>query len=206
MLFQLHPKNPEVRILKNISKELKEGGVYIFPTDTVYALIADSKSLVGLEKIFKLKNIPKNKPLSLLCPNISVASEYVDYLPNEAFRIMKKITPGPYTFILRANRKLPRATLANEKSKQIGIRIPDSIYIQELLKVHEGTLCSTSVMTEEDYVTDPQELEKQYGSKVNGILDAGILPTELSTIIDFTSDSVNILRAGKGFELLESLI
>ncbi len=206
MLFQLHPKNPEIRVLKSISQELKNGGVYIFPTDTVYALIADSRSLVGLEKIFKLKNIPKNKPLSLLCPNISLASEYVDYLPNEAFKIMKKITPGPYTFILRANRKLPRATLANEKSKQIGIRIPDSIYIQELLKVHGGTLCSTSVMSEEDYITNPEELEKQYGSRVNGILDAGILPTELSTIIDFTSDSMEVLREGKGFELLASFL
>lgn len=206
MLIQLHPKNPEIRILKNISQELKEGGVYIFPTDTVYALVSDSQSLIGLEKIFRLKNIPKTKPLSLLCPNISVASEYVDHLPNEAFKLMKKITPGPFTFILRANRKLPRATLANEKSKQIGIRIPDSIYIQELLKVHGNTLCSTSVMTEDEYITDPKELEKIYGTKVNGIIDAGILPIELSTIIDFTSDNMEIVREGKGFELLQDSV
>ncbi len=206
MIFRLHPKNPEARTLKMISENLKEGGVYIFPTDTVYALVADSSSKIGIEKIFRLKNIPKNKPLSLLCPDISTAANYVEYLPNEAFHIMKKIIPGPFTFILRANKNLPRASLSNQKSKSIGIRIPDSIYIQELLKIHKNTLCSTSVFSEDEYITSIEDLEELYGDKVDGIVDGGIVKVEVSTILDFTSGEMEIIREGKGIELLKSLI
>lgn len=203
MIINLHPKNPEVRTLKVISENLKNGGVYIFPTDTVYALIVDSGSKVGLEKIFRLKNIEKNKPLSLLCPDISTASDYIENLPNEAYRLMKRITPGPFTFILKANKNLPRASLANQKSKSIGIRIPDSIFIQELLKIHKSTLCSTSVFSNDEYLTDIEGLENLYGDKVEGIIDGGVLKIEVSTIIDFSSGNMEILREGKGMELLQ---
>jgi tRNA threonylcarbamoyl adenosine modification protein (Sua5/YciO/YrdC/YwlC family) len=203
MIIQLHPKNPEVRTLKIISDTLREGGVYIFPTDTVYALIADSQSRVGVEKIYKLKDIDKNQPLALLCPDISTASDFIENLPNNAFRLMKRITPGPFTFILKANKNLPRVTLSNHKTKNIGIRIPDNIYLQELLRIHKGTLTSTSVLSNDEYVTDIEDLEKLYGDKVEGIINGGILRVELSTIIDFSSGEMEILREGKGMELLE---
>lgn len=200
MIFQLHPQNPEVRILKTISENLRNGSIYIFPTDTVYAIIADSKSKQGIERLHELKNTDKNKPLSLLCPDISTASEYVESLPNEAFKLMKRITPGPFTFILKANKNIPRWTTANTKAKTIGIRIPDSIFIQELLRVHEGTITCTSVFTGDEYLTDIDDLEDLFGSRVSGIIDGGIAKVETSTVLDFTNDEMEVLREGKGFD------
>jgi tRNA threonylcarbamoyl adenosine modification protein (Sua5/YciO/YrdC/YwlC family) len=200
MILNLHPKNPEIRTLKSISENLKNGAVYIFPTDTVYAIIADSKSKKGIEKLQELKHADKNKPLSLLCPDISTASEFVETLPNDAFKLMKRITPGPFTFILRANRNIPRWAVVNPKAKTIGIRIPENIFLQELLKVHEGTLTCTSVFTGDEYLTDINDLDDLFGNQVEAIVDGGIAKVETSTVIDFTNEEMEILREGKGFE------
>ncbi len=203
MIIQLHPENPELRTLKTISSNLKNGAVYIFPTDTVYALIADANSKKGIEKIFSLKEMDKHKPLSIFCKDISNASEYVESFPNEAFRLMKKITPGPFTFIFKANKNLPRYSIVNEKSRTIGIRIPDQIYITELLKIHDGLISSTSVFRKEEFITDVETLEEIYGSEIDGIVDGGNLETELSTILNFTSGELVIEREGKGIEQIE---
>ncbi|HRG48791.1 MAG TPA: L-threonylcarbamoyladenylate synthase [Leptospiraceae bacterium] len=200
MILNLHPKNPEIRALKAISENLKNGAVYIFPTDTVYAIIADSKSKKGIEKLHDLKHSDKHKPLSILCPDISTVSEYVEFLPNDAFKLMKRITPGPFTFILKANRNIPRWTVANTKVKTIGIRIPESIFIQELLKVHDGTLTCTSVFSGDAYLTDINDLEDLFGNQVEAIIDGGIAKVEMSTILDFTTDEMEVLREGKGFD------
>ncbi|EMO85166.1 L-threonylcarbamoyladenylate synthase [Leptospira santarosai] len=202
MILSLHPINPENRKLQQISDKLLEGRVYIFPTDTVYALVADSQSKLGVEKLYELKNIPKNQPLSLICPSISVASNYIEYLSNDAFRLMKKITPGPFTFITRANKHLPRISFSNQKEKQIGIRIPDAIYLQKLLKIHPNPLTSTSVFANDEFVIEVDLLERIYGARVEGIVDGGIVKVELSTILDLTGDKVAIIREGKGFEFL----
>ncbi|NBU97769.1 MAG: threonylcarbamoyl-AMP synthase [Spirochaetia bacterium] len=202
MLVFLHPENPEKRILKQISENLKDGEVYIFPSDTVYSFVADSKSKSGIEKLYNLKNLEKSKPLSLLCPSISVASEYIENIPNSAFRLMKKITPGPFTFIFKANKKIPRVSLTNQKTKDIGIRIPDNIYLQSLLEVHGDTLIGTSVYSSDEYMISPDEIEDLYGKKVKGIINGGILKQELSTIIDFSSGDILIIREGKGIELI----
>lgn len=115
MILSLHSINPEKRKLQQISDQLSQGKVYIFPTDTVYALVADSQSKPGVEKLYELKNIPKNQPLSLICSSISVASNYIEHLSNDAFRLMKKITPGPFTFITSANKHLPRVSFPIRK-------------------------------------------------------------------------------------------
>jgi len=165
MILHLHPANPEKRKLKEISEGLLDGAVYIFPTDTVYALAADSNSKKGVEKLYDLKEISKNKPLSILCPDISTAAGLVEYIPNDAFRLMKKITPGPFTFILRANRNVPRISFSNSKNKNIGIRIPENLLLSEFLSLHPGTITSTSVFSNDEYLTDIDDLEKIYGMK-----------------------------------------
>ncbi|PJZ66909.1 threonylcarbamoyl-AMP synthase [Leptospira wolffii] len=205
MIVHLHPQNPEKRILGQISKKLSEGGVYIFPTDTVYALVADSQSHAGLEKLYKLKNIPKNQPLALLCPDISTASNYMEQMSNEAFRLMKRLTPGPYTFVVKANRHLPRVSFSNQKEKHIGIRIPDSTYLRALLEMHPNPLTSTSVFFKDEFVIDVDRIESEYGSRVDGVIDGGILELDLSTILDCTGDSITILREGKGMEQVANL-
>ena len=200
MILQLHSQNPEIRALKTISENLRNGSIYIFPTDTVYAIIADSKSKQGIEKLHELKNTDKHKPLSLLCPDISTASEYVESLPNDAFKLMKRITPGPFTFILKANKNIPRWAVVNTKVKTIGIRIPESIFLQELLKVHDDPITCTSVFTGDEYLTNIDDLEELYGNRVTGIIDGGIAKVETSTILDFTNDEMEIIREGKGFD------
>ncbi|MCG9875270.1 MAG: threonylcarbamoyl-AMP synthase [Leptospiraceae bacterium] len=200
MILYLHPTNPELRKLNSISEDLKRGANYIFPTDTVYAIVADANSKEGTEKLYNLKKLNKNKPLSLLCKDISMASQFIEYLPNEAYRLMKKITPGPFTFILKANKLLPKPCIIHHKDKHIGIRFPDHIYLQELLKIHDSPLTSTSVITDDEYLTNVDDLDYQFGDKVDGIIDGGIIQVEPSTIIDFTSESMTILREGKGFE------
>ncbi len=204
MLVSLHPENPEKRILKQISENLKDGDVYIFPTDTVYSFVADSQSKIGIEKLYILKNLEKTKPLSLLCPSISVASEFIENIPNSAYRLMKKITPGPFTFIFKANKNIPRVSLTNQKTKDIGIRIPDNIYLQSLLELHGNTLTGTSVYSSDEYIISADDIEDLYGKKVKGIINGGILKQELSTIIDFSTGDMEIIREGKGIELIEN--
>ncbi len=204
MLVSLHPENPEKRILKQISENLKDGDVYIFPTDTVYSFVADSQSKIGIEKLYILKNLEKTKPLSLLCPSISVASEFIENIPNSAYRLMKKITPGPFTFIFKANKNIPRVSLTNQKTKDIGIRIPDNIYLQSLLELHGNTLTGTSVYSSDEYIISADDIEDLYGKKVKGIINGGILKQELSTIIDFSTGDMEIIREGKGIQLIEN--
>ncbi|NCN10445.1 MAG: threonylcarbamoyl-AMP synthase [Leptospira sp.] len=200
MIINLHLENPEKRKLTSISDDLRKGAVYIFPTDTVYAIVADANSKEGTEKVYNLKKLDKKKPLSLLCKDISMASQFIEYLPNEAYRLMKKITPGPYTFILKANKMLPKPCIIHHKDKHIGIRFPDHIYLQELLKIHDSPLTSTSVITDDEYLTNVEDLNSQFGEKVDGIVDGGLILLEPSTIIDFTGDQMIIIREGKGIE------
>ncbi|TGL13279.1 L-threonylcarbamoyladenylate synthase [Leptospira levettii] len=206
MIIYLHPDNPEVRKLKQISERLKDGAIYIFPTDTVYAIIADAHSKTAVEKIYSIKKLPKDKPLSLLCKDISMASHFIEYLPNSAYRFMKRVTPGPFTFVLKANKNLPKPSIAHHKDKQIGIRIPDHIYLQELLKIHESPLTSTSAFSNDEFIIDIDDLDTIYGNVVEGIVDGGIVKTELSTMIQINDDSIELIRAGKGYEQIENEI
>lgn len=206
MIVPLHPETPEKRTLKSISDSLKEGGVYIFPTDTVYSFLVDSQSKAGIEKLYTLKDLVKHKPLSLLCPSISFASELVENLPNAAYRLMKKITPGPFTFLFKANKNIPRVSLTNQKTKSIGIRIPDHVFIQSLLAVHGGTVTGTSVYVTDEYTASAEEIDRLYGKRVNGIIDGGSVKQELSTILDYTSGDMEILREGKGIEIVREFL
>ncbi|MCW7505685.1 L-threonylcarbamoyladenylate synthase [Leptospira paudalimensis] len=206
MIIYLHPENPEVRKLKQISERLKDGAIYIFPTDTVYAIIADAHSKTAVEKIYSIKKLPKDKPLSLLCKDISMASHFIEYLPNSAYRFMKRVTPGPFTFVLKANKNLPKPSIAHHKDKQIGIRIPDHIYLQELLKIHDSPLTSTSAFSNDEFIIDIDDLDSIYGNLVEGIVDGGIVKTELSTMIQINDDSIELIRAGKGYGQIENEI
>ncbi len=204
MIIYLHPENPEIRKLKSISENLKSGAVYIFPTDTVYAIIADSHSKEGVEKIYQIRKLPKDKPLSLLCKDISMASEFIEFMPNSAYRMIKRIIPGPFTFIFKANKNLPKPSVAHHKDKHIGIRFPNHIYLNNLLEIHNSPLTSTSAFTDDQFIIDIDDLDTIYGSKVNGIVDGGIVKIETSTVVDFTKDEPLVIREGKGFELIQN--
>lgn len=206
MIIHLHPINPEIRKLKQISEALKEGEIFIFPTDTVYALVADSSSKKGIEKLYDLKKIDKKHHLSLFCSDIARASTYIEYMPNYAYKIMKRLTPGPYVFVFKANKNISRIALPNEKTRHIGIRIPNNKAFLSLLDVHDTPLVSTSVFTNDEFIIDVDSLEDTYGHRISGIIDGGIVETELSTVVDFTEDQPQILREGKGIEEIQTLI
>lgn len=200
MIIPIHQVNPEKRKIKQISDDLLEGEVFIFPTDTVYALVADSNSVKAIEKLFSLKKTISEQPLTLLCKDISSVSNYILQLSDQAFKLMKKITPGPFIFLFKANKNIPRISLTNEKTKKIGIRIPDNQFLLELLKVHPNPIITTSVVLDSEFIEEPEKLENIFGKKVKAIIDGGFLITELATIIDFTSDEMMIVREGKGIE------
>lgn len=203
-LIKLHPLNPEVRRLRQISDDLKSGSVFIFPTDTVYAIVADSYSKKGVESLYELKHLPKNKPLSLLCYDISMASLYIEHLPNSAYRIMKRFIPGPYTFVFRANKNLPKPSVLHQKNRQIGIRFPNHIFLQTLLSIHGNPLTSTSASLEDEFIIEPELLETTYGKHVEGIIDGGIVKAEPSTILEWEGDFFITRRVGKGFEAIQA--
>lgn len=200
MIEYLHAENPEIRKLKHISDNLKKGEIYIFPTDTVYAIIADANSKFGVEALYKLKKLPKDKPLSLLCKDISMASQMIEYLPNPTYRLMKKITPGPFTFILKASKNLPKPSFIHHRDKHIGLRIPGNLLLEALLNVHDAPITCTSALTDDDFIIDIDALEALYGRHVKSIIDGGIVKVETSTILDCTEDKIKIIREGLGIE------
>ena len=204
-MFPVHPVNPEKRKIKQISEKLLEGAVYIFPTDSVYAIAADSTSVKAIDKFFSIKNNLEDQPLTLLCRDISVASNYIVQFSNEAFRIMKHITPGPYIFLIKANKNVSRSTLLNPKTRTLGIRISDHVFLKDLLDYHPNPVIMASVVLENEFIEEPEAIDKLLGKKVEAVIDGGRLVTELTTIIDFQEDTPAVVRIGKGMDRIHAL-
>ena len=129
-----------------------------------------------------------------------MASQMIEYLPNPTYRLMKKITPGPYTFILKASKNLPKPSFAHHKDKHIGIRFPNHIYLQTLLSIHNDPITSASAFTNDEFIIDIDDLESIYGKHVTSIIDGGIVKIEMSTILDCTEDKIKVLREGLGYD------
>ncbi len=197
MLIQIHPVNPEKRILKKIADNLKKGKIYIFPTDTVYAFVCGFDQPKAIEQLYKIKNMDEKQYLSLICKDISMAGKYARFIPDEVFKFMKSHTPGPYTFILPASKEMNRRGMG--KRKEVGIRFIKSPLFTMLFEVGEieTPFISTSVREVEAYVTHPEVLDKVYGHLVEAVIDGGPRKNLYSTIIDCT-DGMKIIRKGKG--------
>lgn len=199
MMWRVHPTHPEKRVVGWILEALEKDSVLILPTDTVYAFVCSALSPKAIEKIYEIKNLPENKPLSLLCADVAMASRYAQGISNTVFRFMKKVTPGPFTFIFRANRNMDRR--AAGKRKEVGIRIVDHVLIQEILARRNEPLVSTSVPWEEEFI-DPEALEESYGKRVAAVVDAGIRENTPSTILDCSTGEISLIREGAGAEVL----
>ncbi len=197
MIFVIHEENPQERLIKKTCEILEQGGVIIYPTDTVYAYGCDIKDKRAVETIYRIKKINRKKPLSFIFPEISNANDYVRNISNEAFKVMKKACPGPYTFIFNASKLVPRIVMTNQKT--IGVRIPDNKIALALVETLGRPILSASVNNAEgEYIMDPRELEKMYRNEVDLVIDAGPKIPEPSTVVDFTSGSPEIIREGKG--------
>jgi tRNA threonylcarbamoyl adenosine modification protein (Sua5/YciO/YrdC/YwlC family) len=197
MIAEINKTNPQKRIVLQAAAVLKNGGVIIYPTDSVYAYGCDIHSKSAIEKIYRLKKADHTKMLSFVFHDISTMSQYVKNMPEAAFRVMKKHLPGAYTLIFQGSTLVPKIVLS--KQKTIGVRIPANNFALELVREMNGPILTASVNNPDgDYIIDPIELEKVYRNEVDLVISEGEIVPELSTVIDYSSGKAVLVRKGKG--------
>ncbi|MFP4498679.1 MAG: L-threonylcarbamoyladenylate synthase, partial [Vulcanimicrobiota bacterium] len=175
MLISLDPYNPELWYLSDAVEILRDGGVIAYPTDTVYGLGCDLFNKKAIERIYRIKKMPRPKPLSFICSDLTHIAEYAK-VNTVAYRMMKKLLPGPYTFILPATHNVPRLML--NKRRTVGIRVPDNIVARELVTQLGRPIISTSLSIDEDEpVSDPFKIYDNYKDEIDAIIDGGLLKT-----------------------------
>ena len=198
MLLSIHPQNPQPRLIHQVIECLQDGGVIIYPTDTIYGLGCDIKQSKAIEKICQIKNIdPQKAQRSFICSDLSHLSEYTKSIDTPLYRMLKNYLPGPYTFILPASKQVPK--ILQSKKSTIGLRVPDNIICQQILSALGNPILSTSLPGEmvEDY-TDPEIIYKKFENLVDFVIDGGIGGMTPSTMVDCTTDDWTILRQGLG--------
>jgi tRNA threonylcarbamoyl adenosine modification protein (Sua5/YciO/YrdC/YwlC family) len=200
MLLRIHTDNPEPRKIKKVVECLNDGGVIIYPTDTVYAFGCDVFNKKAMERLCHIKGIDiKKHNLSFVCYDLSHISDFTKNLETSTYKIMKKVLPGPYTFILNANTSIPK--LFKNKKQEIGIRIPDNNIPREIVKELGNPIVTTSVKDDDmviEYSTDPELIHEYFGKKVDLVISGGYGESTPSTIIKCTDSYPQILRNGKG--------
>jgi tRNA threonylcarbamoyl adenosine modification protein (Sua5/YciO/YrdC/YwlC family) len=203
MLLKIYPENPNYKHISKVVEVLQKGGVIIYPTDTVYGIGCDIHNHKAAEKIAQLKGLkPEKAMFSIICHNLSQLSDYTRPINNSVFKLMKKNLPGPFTFILNANNKVPSLFQSNKKT--VGIRIPDNTILLEVVKEFGSPLLTTSVHDDDEiieYTTDPELIHERYRDMVDLVIDGGYGQNIASTVVDCTGDEPVIIRQGIG-ELL----
>src|SRR5436190_23377916 len=198
MLLKIHPENPQPRLINQVVECLRDGGVIIYPTDTIYGFGCDIRQHKAIERICMIKNIdPPKAQLSFICRDLSNLSHYTKTIDTPLYRMLKNYLPGPYTFILPASKLVPRI-LQNKKST-IGLRIPDNVICQHILDKLGNPILSSSLPGEmvEDY-TDPEIIYEKFRHQVDFVIDGGSGGMVPSTVIDCTSDEWTVVRQGQG--------
>lgn len=197
MIFVINEQNPQPRLINKTVEILEEGGIIVFPTDTVYAYGCDIKDKRAIERIYRLKKMERHKPLSFIFTEISEISDYARLVSDDAYKIMKKALPGPYTFIFKASKLVPKVVATNQKT--VGVRIPANNIAIEIVKTLGRPLLATSVSNMSgNYIVEPKDLEKIYRNEVDLVIDCGPKISSPSTVIDMTEDTFRVLREGKG--------
>lgn len=196
--LELHPVNPQKRFLAQAAERLRQGAVIAYPTDSCYALGCQLDDKAAAERLRRIRDFDKHHQFTLVCRDLSEIAHYAK-VDNWQFRILKLLTPGPYTFILPASKDLPKR-LSHEKRKTIGIRIPDHVVAQALLEALGGPLISCTVQFpgEDQPVSEPQDAEKLLLHSVDLVLDAGNCGLEPTTVIDLSGDAAVLVRQGRG--------
>ncbi len=195
---QVHPLNPESRIIKQAVETLSAGGVIVYPTDSTYALGCHIGDKSALERIRRIRKLGKDHNFTLVCSDLSSLASYAR-VHNSAYRILKAYTPGPYTFILKATPEVPRR-LMNPKRKTIGLRVPDHPVAQAILAAHGEPIMSTSLILpdQENQLVDAYEMRLKIGKLVDLIIDGGACGLEPTTMVDLVEGVPKLIRAGRG--------
>lgn len=198
-ILKIYPDNPQENYFNEVIKTLQDGGLIIYPSDTVYALGCDIYNVKAMEKLARLKNTTLDKAqFSIICNNLSHLSEFTRPIETSTFRLLKSKIPGPFTFILEANKNLP---LAYKGKKTVGIRVPDHPIPQLIVEKLGHSIASTSIKDDDEvieYSTDPELIAEKYDHLVDIVIDSGYGDNVASTIVDLTSGEPEILREGKG--------
>ncbi|MBF0436947.1 MAG: threonylcarbamoyl-AMP synthase [Magnetococcales bacterium] len=197
LFLEIHPTDPQSRLIQQAAGIIKGGGILAFPTDTTYGLGCALDNRKGMERIIRLKQLPPNHQFSILCPDLANISRYAR-VGNQTYRILRKFLPGPYTFILEATRDVPKNILP--KRKTIGLRIPDHPICLHLLQAIDVPLVSTSLRLpgHEGILYHPDDIKGLLKDKVDLMVNGGVLPEVPSTVVDLTDTVPQILRKGAG--------
>ncbi|MDO9213838.1 MAG: L-threonylcarbamoyladenylate synthase [Methylococcales bacterium] len=196
--FEVHPKTPQLRLIHRAVEILRQGGVIAYPTDSSYALACMVGDKQAMDKIRRIRRLDDKHNFTLVCKDLSQVATFTK-IGNDAYRLIKTLTPGAFTFILDATREVPRS-LQHPKKKTIGIRIPDHPVTQLLLQELGEALFSSTLMlpNDDEALTDPFDIREKLEHELDLIIDAGIIEFEPTTIIEFSSSGTEILRQGKG--------
>ncbi len=203
MLITIHPESPEERKIEQVVACLQRGGIVVYPTDTVYGIGCDITNQAAVQKVLRFKDVNlKKNSLSFICYDLSHAAQYLRPIDSRTFKLLKKNTPGPFTFILESNSNVPKLFKANKKT--VGVRVPDNTIVRALVEKLGNPILSASVKNpaqeneEIEYITDPSLIQESLGYLANIVIDAGIGGTDGSTVVDCTTDDWEIIRQGKG--------
>ncbi|MGN1356795.1 MAG: L-threonylcarbamoyladenylate synthase [Succinivibrionaceae bacterium] len=198
LFITIHPENPQSRLIAQAVDVLKKGGVMVYPTDSGYALGCMLDNKAGFQRICHIRDVNKKHNFTLVCPNISEISRYAS-VDNTQFRLIKRYTPGPYTFILRASKEVPHRVM-NEKRRTIGLRIPDFPICTDLLKELGEPIMSTTLILPGSEVAenDPYNIREILDSQVDVIVDGGYISEKPTTVVDMAEDEIEIIRVGQG--------
>ena len=197
-LFDLHPENPQSRLLKQAVAMLARGEVLAVPTDSSYALVCHLDDRAAADRLRRIRGVDDKHPLTLLCRDLSELASYAR-VDNRQFRLLKSATPGPYTFILEASKEVPRR-LSHPSRKTIGLRLPDHRVLQELLALHNGPLLATTLIAPGDSepLNDATDIRERFEHQIAAVINAGACPREPTTVLDLSGDEPALIRQGRG--------
>ena len=196
--FELHPDNPQPRLLKQAVALLEKGHILAVPTDSSYALVCHLDDKAAADSLRRIRGVDDKHHLTLLCRDLSELASYAR-VDNAQYRLLKSATPGPYTFILEASKEVPRR-LSHPSRKTIGLRLPEHKVLQALLELHGAPLLATTLIpvNETDPLNDPHDIRERYEHSIAAVLDAGACPLQPTTVIDLTNGVPEVLRLGRG--------
>jgi len=196
--FEVHPDNPQLRLLKQAAALLEKGGVLAVPTDSSYALVCHLDDKAAADRLRSIRGVDDKHHLTLLCRDLSELANYAR-VDNRQYRLLKAATPGPYTFILEATKEVPRR-LSHPSRKTIGLRVPEHPVLHELLALHSEPLLATTLIAagETDPINDAHEIRDRYEHQIAAVIDAGACAQEPTTVVDLTSGEPVVLRQGRG--------
>lgn len=201
-IVEVDPVHPQPRTIERAAKVLEDGGLIAYPTDTYYGIGCDLNSKKAIDRLYGVKNRDRKKPLAILCPDLSDVARYAK-VSNFAYRFMRQLTPGPFTFVLEATKLVP--DMMQSKQKQVGIRVPQApLMLAIAAKLGRPIVTTSATDMDGAVLTDAKAIKEALGQRLDLILDGGPQPDEPSTIVSLLDDQIEVLRQGKGILVMES--